>query len=315
MPMNISRLSLDANTLLNAVFVHRSWSSTVINLAARRKIPIFIGTETRIEAIRTAKAHAMALGKVVDPTQIIDCFIEISRFKLVKPLPCLIPTEIPTHDHHVYAEAITADATVLTSDAGLWAACGSGAVLPLQLLKQWTDNQMNSTLFGIAPTTNSGSVFFRGIPNWNSLNLAREKFYLADFGGQVRLYYDSELRSWIGIVPGIRKLEVKAQVKSTVQTIALSWKVGGKACLRVKGQEHPDQVTLNKEWQGDLTQATVGSSYHQQHHWNGTVSSWVMNDGPIGRDLWKTLCESDVLTPNPYDSDRLKFSLTAALPY
>lgn len=64
-----------------------------------------------------------------------------------------------------------------------------------------------------------------------------------------------------------------------------------------------------------LTATSVGITTGGLHSWNGHVKSLVINDSPIGKDLWSSLRDSTELTTNPFDSNRLDVGISRALPY
>jgi hypothetical protein len=314
--MKLDRLAFDANALLNAIFVPPSWSKRVHDEAVRRKCPVVVGSETRAEAVRKAREYAEGLQKRVDPEPLIAMYLKFWGVLEVAPALIAVPAQIPLHDAHVYREAFAADATILTSDAELWRASGNRAALPLQVLREWNPEEPAFYLNGVEPTSECGSVFFRGYPNWGGIEKLKGRFFAFEFGGRARLYYDAMDRAWIAELPGVRRLRVSAPVPAgEAQNVAISWRAGEVARLRVATVDHPDEAKIRHGISAPWHTAAVGHSTAKQEHWNGAVNAFVMNDRPISSDLWRALRKSSVLTPNPFDSDRLRFGVDRKLAF
>ena len=310
-----TRLALDANALLNATFVDGSWSQLVVREASRRKdASIVLGPDTRAEAVTVARTLATKLGRQVDPAQLLDVATRFWGFIEVPGGVVDVPEDIPRHDRHVYVEALSANAVILTSDASLRQAAGANAAFPLEVLRSWQLENPELWIAGVTPTHKSGSFFFRGHPNWACSPHPPGRAYVADTDSGFSLYYDGGRKEWVGRVLGAKPLAIPAKVVGT-ETVALSWRAGEAVRLRVGSVDHPRETCLNSAAATPLGEISVGTTRDGAHSWNGHVKAFVIDDRPIGKDVWQKLRASEMLTPNPYDSDRLSLGILRKLAY
>jgi len=306
----LERVLLDANAALNATFVPSSWSRLVVTKLRRQHKAPFIGSRTLSEAISTARHIASAQGKRGDPAPIIDYFIRLFGAIEVPPAAeCVVEEAIPAHDRQVVQEAVTANATILTSDAELWLACrsvGRSAIWPLEALRNLDGLSLGLTVFGERPASHAGSIFARvSLGAW-AAGAGDGDHTIVDFSGRLWLYYSTNTRQWVAQVPELGTLRVGSSPPPNVkQTIAVTWD-SDYLRLRVGGVQHPAEINIRKPLAGALLDAfSVGQRMDLTCGWNGgAIDVCVMNDRPIA-EQWKFLRDSDELTPNPCDSDRL----------
>lgn len=314
----LGRLLLDTNAILNAAFVPWSWSSLVVSKLDRKRHSLFVGSQSLDEARRKARDYARQLGKRSDPAPIIEyCVRRIGALE-VSPSGDAVEAGIPKHDRHVAREAATARATILTSDAKLWAGCnkvGRAAVLPLQALQHLDGLSLGTTVFGVAPGRNMGSVFARVYPGAWASQRDVGQFTVADFSGRLCLSYCNQSRAWLATVPEVAALRVTADVAANeMKVIAVSWEARNGIQLRVSGVPHPASAPMPSPLLSPLVDgASIGHGANRENHWRGSIKSCVMNDRPIGVELWKELRSSEELTPNPYDLDRLRGAMAQVL--
>ncbi len=307
----LERVLLDANAILNAAFVPQSWSRLVVSKLVQQKKALFIGSRSLSEAVAVSRKMAGEFSKHRDPFLIIDQFIRQLGAIEVHPSADLIEADIPAHDRHVVQEAITAAATILTSDPKLWTGCRTGgrnAVVPLEALRFLDGMALATTVFGVAPGKQKGSVFARVHPGrWAELKDCGQ-FTVADFPGRLWLHYCTHSRAWVTEMPEVGRVTLVAKIEpDTTQTVAVSWEAGKGLRLRVATIDAPAEIRMRQPLKSDLTEsAAIGIRASHEHSWCGAINVCVINDRPIGAKLWATMRAPSVLTPNPYDDDRLR---------
>jgi hypothetical protein len=311
---------LDANAIVNAAFIPQSWSRLAINTALGAKAAIYIGEATLREAMDAAQRTASQLGKAADPRPVIEGYVQqIKPMFIVADKGIGVPKKIPRNDATVFAEAQTCGAELLTSDAELWLACRDAkppAVLPLEVIRRYNGPALGTTIFGILQTRDSGSLFVRAYPGgWAHLRTP-ERFTAMHFpGGVIWVYYDTGKRAWIAEISGYKPLEVPSEVKQGgVETVGLSWRLGEQIVLRTGDAEHPAIVDMKTKLPDNVDgKVQIGGHPSGKHYWNGTIYACVNDDRPIGKDAWRTLKKDRELTPNPFDSDRLRMAIDRVL--
>lgn len=314
----LDRVLLDANAIVNAAFIPDSWSALVVSKLAARKSAMFVGACALREALFIARKTGSELGKRTDPAELMEAFIRRIGALEVLPAAERIEDDIPEHDRHVVQEAIAARATIFTSDAELWAACvkvGRAAVLPLQALRRIDGMSLATTAFGVPPDSHKGSVFARAYPGaWGGMKNVGE-FTVADFLGRLCLRYSTVQGAWIAEVAEVGELSIPIPtLQGAMQVVAVSWEAKKTLQLRVAGVEAPALVDMPKPLSAPLVgNVSIGHRADGTQHWNGAISVCVMNDRPIGKDLWANLRQSAELTPNPYDSDRLRQAMDSLI--
>jgi hypothetical protein len=313
------RLLLDTNAVLNATFIPDSWSRRAINVARANSGSFYVGTGTLYEACRAAVAEAERLGKRTNPQPFIERYIDDLRVvQVYADGNCPVPDAIPSHDVVVYRESIAAGAEILTSDAELWLACkeiGAPAAFPLEIIRRHEGHALATTIFGVQPCRDSGLIFFRGYPgSWAGLRGAA-RFTAMYFPGVLWLYYETSKRGWIAELAGYAPIAVTAEIADgALQTVALSWRFGDRIVLRVADARDPATTEMKKHLPDEVTgNVQIGGHPSGEHNWNGAVYVCVNDDRPIGKDTWKEVIRHRDLTPNPFDSDRLRQSLAARL--
>lgn len=307
----LERVLLDANTLLNATFIPQSWSRLVISRLVQQRKCLFVGSRTFLEAQEVARKIAAELRKSSDPTIALEGFVRQAGAIEVPPTSEFVEAQIPSHDQHVVREAIAANATIFTSDGELWAACkevGRNAILPLQALRFLDGLSIATTIYGVTPGTQFGSIYARVFPGgWADMR-GIGQFTVIHFADRFWLYYCTERRAWVVEVQGARTIALPAEIQSNqLQIVAVSWQAGQRMMLRVASIETPGDVPMRHPFsRGFDVSCSVGHRTNGDKHWNGAINVCVMNDRQISSRLWSSLRKYAELTPNPFDSDRLR---------
>ena len=314
----MTRFALDANVIMNATFVPRSWSRMVVQKAAAHGCKLVIGAATLVEAENRLREHARAIGKSFDPTegttQVIQRFsIEVFSGGTYPDAPAAIPKA----DKHVYSEAVAANGILVTNDRALWIACGGSASSPLEVLRGWFTEEVGMYFFGEMPTAAAGSLFFRGTPQWGGVTGMSSRHFAFDADGAIRAYYDAAKREWVAELPGLRPLRVAREIGiRDEQVVCVSWEAGRLARLFVGGVEKSDDVPLAEPLKvADIKRLSLGGTAQGDGAWGGHIWYGVMNDRPVSRDLWKQINAWRALAPNPYDDDRLQSWMKRLLPH
>jgi hypothetical protein len=314
----LDRVLLDANAILIAAFIPTSWSALVVSKLVARKSSVFVGTSSLSEAVFVARDVARQLGKTTDPVAFIEGLIRRVGAVEIPPADDPVETAIPSHDRHVAQEAITAKATVLTSDASLWAGLknsGRAAILPLEALQLLDGMSLATTVFGVPPDRHKGSVFARVYPGgWAGMKDVGD-FTVADFDGRLWMRYSTSGAAWVAELSEVGTVRVPASLTENVmQVVALSWEAKKSVQLRVAGVEVPVERPMPKPLSARLEgSVSIGHRANGQDHWNGAINVCVINDRPIGKGLWANLRANPVLTPNPYDVDRLRQAMNRVI--
>lgn len=314
----LDRVLLDANAILNAAFIPQSWSRLVVAKLVQQKKALFVGSRSLGEAVTVARTMAGDLGKRHDPASDIDQFIRHVGAIEVHPSVDPIEAAIPAHDHHVAGEAITAAATILTSDPELWIGCraaGRRAVVPLEALRVLDGMSISTTAFGVAPGRDRGSVFARVYPSRWAGRKDVGQFTVADFHGRLWLHYCTRSGAWVAEMPEVGRLTLAAEIApDAMQTVAVSWEVGKHLRLRVATIDAPAEMRMRRPLGSDITEsATIGVNASHEHSWCGAINVCVLNDRPVGAKMWAKMRAPSPLTPNPYDDDRLRRAIAALM--
>jgi len=310
--MLLRRVVLDANVLLNTIFIPQSWSRRAVDLLFRCGFDVCVGMLTTAEAVSRAQTIAATHSAARDPRGAISRWLMLSGAFTVDERSVIIPAEFAGHDQHIVQAAKKAGATVLTNDAKLWMLCQANrlsARLPLQCLRELDNDQLGYTIFGVPPMSSPGSVFARLYPGAWGGRRDVGRFTVVDFPGRLKLSYCTRLTAWVADVAGLPSPVLLSGHTSNegLSTVALSWDLDTGMFLREASVEAPVKVNLPASFSCDLRDgATIGRAVNGQEYWSGSIYALVQNDKPIGRSLWRTLKASPPdLTPNPYDSDRL----------
>jgi hypothetical protein len=314
----LDRVLLDANAVLNATFIRESWSALVVSKLLARKSAIFVGSRSLGEAVFIARKAARGLRKTSDPAILIEGLIKRVGAIEVPPSDQPVENVIPAHDRHVAQEATTAGATIFTSDAELWSGCnsvGRAAVLPLQALRHLDGMSLATTVFGVAPGIHKGSVFARVYPGeWGGMKDVGE-FTVADFFGRLWLHYSTSRSAWVAEMAEVGAVSVSVPIApNAMQVVAVSWDAPKRVRLRVAAVDAPAEKAMPKPLSAPLIgSVSIGHRANGEHHWNGAINVCVMNDRPIGKDLWASLRANSEATPNPYDADRLRQAMSRVI--
>lgn len=307
---------LDANALLNAAFISPSWSRRVAMKLKELGSHIYLGADTYAEAVSVAQKLASSSSVEFDPKPILQLVINQLKIQIIQLTDQPVSHLIPKNDRHVAMEALTTNATLLTSDAKLYESClasGIRAILPLEAIRLIDGPALSTTAFGITPKKNSGSIFVRVTPgNWAGQRSIGQ-FTLIDFEEFVWIYYCTEIEAWCAVLSGDRRLKIPAQLTTgTPQAISLSWG-DGSFDFRVATVDHPVQLETDQYFDSDFNRmASIGRHHGGRYYWNGWINVFVIDDRPIGKSLWQNIRKSSVLTPNPFDLDRLAVAICQA---
>lgn len=310
---------IDTNALINAALLPRSFSAQALRLAVGQRGFRFLVTGGVMREVRKILDHR-------SPNPGRANLAERRVREWIGWLAALVvddddssdaPSGIPRSDHHVFHAALRHGATVLTTDARLWAALpnrGVSSVLPLEWIRQLDRFTIQNVIFGVTPTGKEGSLFARAYPgSWPGSR--RGKFTVASFPGAFWIYYNAAISCWVAEVNGLPKpIECKSNiVDSSLQTVCLSWSTNGKkpaVTLRVNSVERPGRQPLLKPIDFRPSgNATVGNSHGAAHCWNGHIYFCVSNDKPVSKKSWDLYQRSPELAPNPYDADRVAAAL------
>lgn len=307
---------LDANALLNAAFISPSWSRRVVLELQKLGSNLYLGNDTYAEAIFVAKKITASNGIEFNPQPILQFVIDKLSIKVIQLTDQPVSHLIPKNDRHVAMETLTANATLLTSDAKLYEGClasGIRAILPLEAMRLIDGPALSTTAFGITPKKNSGSIFVRVAPgNWAAQRNIGQ-FTVIDFEKLVWIYYCTEIAAWCAVISGDRQLKIPAHLTTgTPQAISLSWG-DGSFDFRVATVDHPVQLETDQYFDSDFNRmASIGRCHDGRCYWNGWINVCVIDDRPIGKTLWQNIRKSSVLTPNPFDLDRLAVAICQA---
>jgi predicted nucleic acid-binding protein len=314
-------LLLDANAVLNAALLPESFTAQAVALAKQSggwQFLISAGVMREVEKTLCDKSPDLVC-ELLAKEKIEVFLLRMGATSIPDDHLSPAPELITQADGHVFHAARRIGATLLTSDAGLWWGCRVNyvsTISPLELIREINSIALQTTVFGVPPTPQSGSLFARAYPGaW--ANGRQGRYTVVSFPGGFWLHYDAAKSSWVALVEGLKKpLEVSAPVKaSTMQTVCLSWKaLEGKAAikLRVAGCGHPACEALT----GPLSfrpsgVPTVGSLCGVEHFWNGHIYFCISSEKPVGDKSWKKYQNHRDLAPNPYDSDRLAGAISA----
>lgn len=299
------RLLLDANSLLNAVFLPRSWSLRAVRAAKSRGHQILISNMVRDEALRTITNATADTIIFHDPRSLILGFC--SRLN-VGIIYCgnYTGSEVQRHDQHVEAAARQADAITLTNDiqlATILKRLRMAVCYPLQLVAQFEPQSISTVFFGERPLPTEGSFFFRGIPKGGTgtPDEILEAFSWPDFSIQ----YSFRSEQWMVIANGAHLLTAPYALRRDESLVfALSW-ANNQISFRLEGVPHPAVRDLS---------FPVEVNFHEEAklvpRYNGTIFLATMDDRPLGPRMWrKAISDPPYSSPNPYDVDRCRAAI------
>lgn len=297
---------LDANSLLNATFIAKSWSAMATQKAIQNGDDLFISNEIRGEAIRTIARHSTGILPRFDPIAALDRAVAELGIGVVYCGSQSKLANVSDHDQHVELAARLLNATVLTNDIRLSVELKSFNVpvkYPLELFSEYAPGSMSTLFFGVRPTSDYGSFFFRGRPHggvgtteevlelirWPSFSL-RYEFIPAVW----KLYcFDNCILEAAFELERFRQLE-----------LALSW-TEDRVVLRVGDRTDPEIRPLTEP---------IGIDFRQQGSlvpgYMGSVFLATMDNRPLSKRLWKkALSDPPYASPNPYDVDRARTAI------
>lgn len=312
----LNSVILDANALLNAAFISPSWSRRVAMKLKELGSHIYLGSDTYAEAVFVAQKLAASSSVKFDPQPILQLVINQLKIQIIQLTDQPVSHLIPKNDRNVAMEALTTNATLLTSDAKLYEGClasGIRAIFPLEAMRLINGPALSTTAFGISPKKNSGSIFVRVTPgNWAAQRNIGQ-FTVIDFEKLVWIYYSTEIAAWCAVLSGDRRLKIPAQLTiGTSQALSLSWG-DGSFDFRVATVDHPVQLETDQYFDSDFNRmASIGRHHDGRFCWNGAINVCVIDDRPIGKSLWQNIRKSSAITPNPFDLDRLAVAICQA---
>jgi hypothetical protein len=203
------KILLDANAVLNAALLPKSYAALAVVLAKQVgncRFLVSAGVMREVEK----RLNEMPLDEIhLKPAwDRVNLFLQWLLVTFVTDDDSsAAPELIPKNDRHVYHAACRTGPAVLTADAGLWLGCrkyGVPAFLPLELIRRWDGIALQTMVFGVAPKPASGSLFVRCYPGaWAG---GREgKFTVAHFPGGFWVYYSSAESCWVAEVEGLER--------------------------------------------------------------------------------------------------------------
>jgi rRNA-processing protein FCF1 len=162
-----NKLLLDANTLVNAAFLSKSWSRRALESARSRNMTLLVSNVV-LDEVKKIIRDAIA-GQVVqtDPWVFVEEYCASIAARTVHCGRYSPGCSVKTHDHHIELAARQTNARVIANDIELISslrALDLPACYPLELFAEGNPGVMETTFFGERPTPKAGSFFFRGEP-------------------------------------------------------------------------------------------------------------------------------------------------------
>ena len=158
-------LLLDTNVVVNAAFIPNSFSDYCVRLALNAGYRLVISDAIDAEIVKTlTRAASTQELKVLALVRMRDFIRQALSDEIVVDSTISVPSQIPTTDEHVYRAAVQSGVAVLTGDAALWLALretGVQSFFPLEFMRMIDGMALANTIFGVAPKTQSGSLFVR----------------------------------------------------------------------------------------------------------------------------------------------------------
>lgn len=183
-------------------------------------------------------------------------------------------------------------------------------MLPLAWIRELNGLALLTTVFGVMPKPEAGSVFVCAYPGaWAGAKSG--KFTAVSLAGALWIYYDASLSCWLAEVQGLAKpLRCQAPIlEPTLQTVSLSWNCDAdksKIELRVAGVTYPDTQPLECPLAlKNPIHWTVGCYQGANYYLNASIYFCIVNDRPMGKKSWTNCQRHRDLSPNPFDADRL----------
>lgn len=230
-------------------------------------------------------------------------------------------------DQHVAAAAQHYESWILTGDAPLIVETekiGLHARFPWDVIleaaaQQGTLDDLRNCIRFVPPAREQGTIFGRLIPGGWAGMTGVGQFTVCDIENIGRIFYDSDLESWIfRIVTGV---EARVRYPVTGDTpIAVCGTYSlpgagqlGKVTIRV-GSFPSTSYTSSSKTLTSLKGHETGTiaichTINNKHHWNGRLRTLVIGPQKVNQETWKALIATREGAPNPYDSNALRHTL------
>lgn len=298
-----TRYFLDANCLLNAAFIPSSWAHKVIYLIRKRGGTLLTDYAVFDEAMKTAVRNALENQLPLGVFPFLISFVELAQ---VKVLPASIPA-MPlskAHDQHVKDGAVKADAILLTTDIPLRTECEANGIRAMTIYEALIRERgigLPTCFFGVAPTSDKGTVFIRCSPCPD----VEESFCLFEIGGFFQIRYDNTAGRWLLILNGAI-LQGPAIRIASLETLAFAVDWDEKEIrIRASGVDHPVSFQRSGPFSTVPDGVSIGHDLSGSSHWWHPIRNAVWNDQRLSKDSWALCRDHAFATPNPFDHDRL----------
>ena len=302
-PRRQMNLLLDANSLVNAAFLERSWSRRAVDLARARKAQLLVSNVILDEARCTVRSATSGMIEQRDPWQAVETFCVAYAVATIFCGVHSSTSAIHRHDQHIELAARQVSAKTLTNDIELARALKKTelpACYPLELVSEYEPGSLRTRFFGERPTSNCGSLFFRGRPNGGSgqPDEILEPFSWPGFS----VCYSYPAAEWRVIVNRKHIISAPHQLERGENLeLGLSW-TSSTMALRLGGNPHPFVENLASPIDVDFRQA-----FQLAAKYMGTIFLATMDNRTLGKGIWrKSLSDPPYSSPNPYDIDRAR---------
>lgn len=297
------KILLDANSLLNACFLNRSWSRQAIEAANTQGDSLLVSNVALQEVRRTIQSAVYGSTVQKDPWQRLEQFCASHSVATIFCGAYSSSSLIQRHDQHIELAAKQASATTLTNDIDLarrLKEIGLPALYPLELFSKYNPGSLSAIFFGERPTSDAGSLFFRGKPSCGA-DAILEPFAWREFS--VRYNYNEF--EWEVIVNNETILNTRYKFDHLANLeLSVSW-TRAEITLRLGDVEHPIKENLAAPIDVDFNQ-----SFQIAPRYNGTIFLSTMDNRPMGKGIWKkSLSDPPYSSPNPYDIDRVRCAI------
>ncbi|MER3352656.1 MAG: hypothetical protein RLQ73_01675 [Hoeflea sp. D1-CHI-28] len=296
------KLLLDANALVNAAFLERSWSRRAIQFAQDNGDQLLVSNVILDEARRTIASATSGMLTRRNPWQEVEAFCQRYSMNTIFCGSLSGFSRIHKHDQHIELAARQARARTLTNDIELALALKAISLpvcYPLELVEEYAPGSLSTRFFGERPTSDCGSLFFRGRPTGGGGHPEEflEPFSWPSFN--VRYSYPSE--EWRVTANGRCVVRAPHQLRRNDDlTLGLSW-TKNKFTLRLAGVTHPFVENLGSPIEVDFNSAGQLAARYM-----GFIVLATMDNRTLGKGMWrKSLSDPPYSSPNPYDIDRV----------
>lgn len=326
---NPKNVIVDANCLLNGLFLPGSVSSDALNTASMIGARIFITSIALGEARRRLKK--ISLKHQYDPDYLIaffDNFVDGNQFGV---LDAMEKSFYPMHDNHMFSAASETGWLVLTTDQPLLQKLEENKIIglhpidflanfdpeqtPEELGKPVSDRAARILMHGVPFTSRSGTIFARFSAGGWCENRDYQSRTLFEAYSILKAFYDNRQASWNVHFYCSGTLSQSFKMRTDViYSMIISWS-NGTARLWLTGTNHASTIMLNKSasW---LREVRMGcfNSFNQKEAYEGRIYRISWDDRAIGKGTRKAILEKDSMaTLNPFDSDRLEERIVRVL--